>query len=540
MMSLDYFPENDIFISLFGLIGGGLLLYLLLFFGLKSIFRQFERDIALVTLNISRYPILVIFTIFGLKYSLRNLPPSQALEFLIKILHSSIIIVISYWSIKIFIQVINYYLKEYTNRTEAMWDDVLLPILEAVIPAIIGILGGAFVLKTFGFDLKGIWVALGGVTFVIGFALQDILANFFSGIVLLIDTPFRFGDILSLENGTVGMLKKIGVRVTHLYIFNTHSDIYIPNSVLQGQKIINLSRPTPYCQSCVNLDIPLEYDLKQARIAMQNIVLAHPDTLGNIQQKLQFIDQFFQDPNLQEQQENGKQRLFYEDLVNEKLEEIVYFIDALVTTLQFAEKGGLTQDEMENIRQEYKGLLEIIGLRDSQENKGSFVLEESQQEDALIELVKQWYRSLIRDPNLLDEDSFIVAEEWERKINLLKSRLQKLYQKIANPQADETRLDDYMMEISKWLKEKFKQPRMKWQDPQIHIVAIDDEDSSFFVKFALNFFIDDVKLEDSKRNQRVNSQIYQEVLKYIKNLNSDSQIQQIKNDNFTIDHYAQD
>ena len=50
----------------------------------------------------------------------------------------------------------------------------------------------------------------------IGFAIKDILANFFSGIVLLIDTPFQFGDVLRLEDGSLGMLKKIGVRGIYL------------------------------------------------------------------------------------------------------------------------------------------------------------------------------------------------------------------------------------------------------------------------------------------------------------------------------------
>jgi MscS family membrane protein len=60
-----------------------------------------------------------------------------------------------------------------------MWDDVLLPILEAVVPVIVFTLAGVFVLRSLGVDLTGIWVALGGATFVLGFAAQGILANFF-------------------------------------------------------------------------------------------------------------------------------------------------------------------------------------------------------------------------------------------------------------------------------------------------------------------------------------------------------------------------
>ena len=42
-------------------IAGTILLYIILFYILRSIFRKFERDIALVTLNVSAYPVLTIF-----------------------------------------------------------------------------------------------------------------------------------------------------------------------------------------------------------------------------------------------------------------------------------------------------------------------------------------------------------------------------------------------------------------------------------------------------------------------------------------------
>jgi len=53
-----------------------------------------------------------------------------------------------------------------------MWDNVLLPILRAFVPLAVYLLAAVFVLKTLGVDITGIWVALGGATFVIGFASQ--------------------------------------------------------------------------------------------------------------------------------------------------------------------------------------------------------------------------------------------------------------------------------------------------------------------------------------------------------------------------------
>lgn len=501
-------------------VGGAIGLYVILFYVLRSVFRKFERDIALVTLNVSAYPALTVFVLAILKFTFHRLPSVNIIDGFENLLAAGLIVAISYWLVQLFIQVFIYYLKEYTKQTEAMWDDVLLPLLEAVLPVVIFTVAGFFVLRSFGVDLTGIWVALGGATFVIGFAAQGILANFFSGVVLLIDTPFQFGDILQLEDGAIAVLQKIGVRVTHLYMPSKHCDIYIPNSNLQSQKITNLSRPTSYYQYSTEVKIRAEYDLQVTKQMMKEAILAHPDTLGDIDQKLELLDQYYQLEELSDQQQIGRLRLLTEQEVNDKLEEVFPALEALVVTLQFAETGGMTQDEIKNVQQEYLEVLSLIGLdvvTETQNNRTIFTFEETRSQDSLIELIKAWYRASIRDPNVLDTDGFLIPDEWERKINLLKRRSQRLYQKISNPEREETRLDDYVMELNKWLRERFKEPRQKWQEPKVLVKGMEyDDDGNAYIKFELNFFIDDIKLEDGKRGDRVSSQIYQEVLQYLK------------------------
>lgn len=504
--------------SLLLAVGGAVLLYIVMFYVLRSIFRQFERDIALVTLNVSAYPALTVFILAVLKVTFHKLPSVVVIDDFENILAASLIIAMSYWLVQLFIQVFIYYLKEYTQQTEAMWDDVLLPLMEAVVPVVIVLIASVFVLRSLGVDLTGIWVALGGATFVIGFAAQGILANFFSGVVLLIDTPFQFGDVLRLEDGSIAMLRKIGVRVTQLYLPDQHCDIYIPNSKLQEQNIVNLSRPTAYYHYSTEVSIPFVHDAHKVNQVIRETILAHPDTLGDIDQKLELVDSYYQLEELENQQEFGKLRLLAEQEVNYKLEEIVPALEALVVTLQFAEKGGLTQDEIENVQQEYRDFLMAIGLdviTEIQNNRSVVTLQETRSKDTLIALVREWYRACIRDPNLLDNDSYMISDEWERKINLLKRRTQRLYQKISNPEREETRLDDYVMDLKQWLQERFKQPRQKWQEPQVLVKGIEHAEGNCYIKFQLNFFVDDIKLENGKRGDRVSSQIYQDVVEYL-------------------------
>ena len=123
----------------------------------------------------------------------------------------------------------------------------------------------------------------------------------------------------------------------------------------------------------------------------------------------------------------------------------------------------------------------------------------------------------IRDPNLLDQDEDLIPEEWERRIGLLKRRAYRLYQKISRPQRDETRLDDYVLELRQWLKDRFKTPRKKWQEPKVLMGDLHHNDEgAAYLTFTLNFFIDDIKLENGKRGDRISSQIYQDVVRYLK------------------------
>lgn len=89
---------------------------------------------------------------------------------------------------------------------------------------------------------------------------------------------------------------------------------------------------------------------------MREIVLAHPDTLGDIDEKLKYIDDFClesADSHFLSKKEAGRLRLLAEQEVNSKLEEIEQALEALVVTLQFAEKGGLSEEDIEIVQQEY-------------------------------------------------------------------------------------------------------------------------------------------------------------------------------------------
>jgi MscS family membrane protein len=526
----------SVFLSLFATIAGAALLYLFLFFVLRSLFRKLERDIALVTLNVSAYPVLVLFVLGSFRLTFLDFSSSIPIAWLERLLTSGIVLTITYWVYQVFTQVVVYYLKDYAQESEVMWDDVLLPLLEGAVPILLFLLGGTILLQVaFDIDLTGAWLTLGGATFVIGFAVRDILANFFSGIVLLLDSPFQFGDMLRLEDGSLGIITKIGVRVTGLYLTQDHAEIYIPNSVIQGKEIINMSRPIEPIYYHLPLEIDSSSDVEGALKIIKQIVQAHPDTLGNLDKKLEYLENFFDwderyGESFAEKKENGRERLIAENEVNLKLEEIEQSLEVLTTTLQFAEKGGLDQDDIATIQEEFNEVLEQIGLKaETQQTEKKLLpfiklktallsvqLEETQSDESLIGLVRAWYRIWLRDPNIVDQDQYVLPSIWEYKIKVLIRRTQRLYQSILNPTEQETRIDDQVRDLVKWLRDRFKQARSQWHDPKVRIKSISHDEGFCYVQIVLNYYVDDARLEDAERGLRVGSDIHREILRQLK------------------------
>ena len=75
---------------------------------------------------------------------------------------------------------------------------------------------------------------------VIGLSLQDILRNFFAGVWVLVERPFRIGDTIEVS-GYTGVVDEISVRTTQLRTPDGR-EVIIPNGDFMTKPVVNLSR----------------------------------------------------------------------------------------------------------------------------------------------------------------------------------------------------------------------------------------------------------------------------------------------------------
>ncbi len=103
---------------------------------------------------------------------------------------------------------------------------------------------GLVVLQSLGFSVSGV-LAFGGIGGIaVGFAAKDLLANFFGGLMIYLDQPFKVGDwVRSPDKEIEGTVENIGWRLTCIRTFDKRP-LYVPNATFAQISVENPSRMT--------------------------------------------------------------------------------------------------------------------------------------------------------------------------------------------------------------------------------------------------------------------------------------------------------
>ena len=94
----------------------------------------------------------------------------------------------------------------------------------------------------------------------VALAAKDTLANFFGGISVFVDRPYKIGDYINLDSGERGEVVDIGIRSTRI---QTRDDvqIIIPNAAIASSRIVNESAPEPKFRARIKVGVAYGSDL---------------------------------------------------------------------------------------------------------------------------------------------------------------------------------------------------------------------------------------------------------------------------------------
>ncbi len=113
------------------------------------------------------------------------------------------------------------------------------------VPMAIGVMGKYFVIITgfflaiaaTGFDLTKMSIIAGALGVGVGFGLQNLVANFVSGMILIFERPILVGDIIEAEHQE-GQVTQIGIRASKILTY-AGAEVIIPNSNLINNRVSN-------------------------------------------------------------------------------------------------------------------------------------------------------------------------------------------------------------------------------------------------------------------------------------------------------------
>tara|TARA_R110001606_G_scaffold83958_3_gene191285 strand:+ start:35160 stop:38639 length:3480 start_codon:yes stop_codon:yes gene_type:complete len=121
----------------------------------------------------------------------------------------------------------------------------------------------------------------------LGFGLQEIFANFISGIIILFERPIRIGDVITINNLS-GTVSRIRIRATTVFDFD-HKEIIIPNKTFVTERLINWSLTDNITRVTLKLGFAYGSDLAMCRDILERAARENPRVLRDPEPLILFM-----------------------------------------------------------------------------------------------------------------------------------------------------------------------------------------------------------------------------------------------------------
>ena len=163
------------------------------------------------------------------------------IDILLSMIRSGLLVIIATWFIARGIRAFSKILNNWHHSKDTVeLDTTAIQALASVGVVLAWVVGFIVTLQSLGFNMNAV-ITIGGIGGAgIAFASKDVVANFFGGIVVMLNRPFKVGD--HIVSGKIdGKVLRIGLYATYLQTENGDT-LYVPNSIFNNSEILTINK----------------------------------------------------------------------------------------------------------------------------------------------------------------------------------------------------------------------------------------------------------------------------------------------------------
>lgn len=234
-------------------------------------------------------PLTLLILAFGVSWLVQlNAEHLGFSEMGVEVVRQSFILIFATWSVFRFAGIAGErYILTYPDA-----DRALVFAMSQVTRLVIILLAVLVIMEMYQIPVSGV-LAFGGVgAAAIAFASKDLLGNFFGGLMIYLDQPFKVGDwIRSPDKSIEGTVEFIGWRLTRIRTFEKRP-LYVPNGIFSN---IIVENPSRMFKRRIDVTIGLRYDdadkLKAVIADLRELIETH-ECVDKKEQHYVFFNQF--------------------------------------------------------------------------------------------------------------------------------------------------------------------------------------------------------------------------------------------------------
>jgi potassium efflux system protein len=149
--------------------------------------------------------------------------------------------------------------------------------IRTVLRYVIGVVGAVVALGLVGVEWSNVQWLVAAMTVGLGFGLQEIFANFVSGLIILFERPIRLGDTVTVGDVT-GTVSRMRIRATVITDWNCR-ELIVPNKDFIVGRVVNWTLSDRLLRLALPVPLPPEFDLTKAEGILLDTASKHPQVL---------------------------------------------------------------------------------------------------------------------------------------------------------------------------------------------------------------------------------------------------------------------